>query len=188
MDATCVICMSKMSLETTCQLLSCKHEFHSKCIQTWLIHSEKGCPICRSLDTTCSHGTTIWDHDVDSVKSIVGDLVQSQLQQQTEYDIRIQDMKRTLHEFNFSLVSDPMPHVVSELPIGFWTQEDRNVLRVIGLSVLDSQRLYKIHQETEIQELEDAIIACQMNIDESMFVLFPLNVDYLFFFTQRDVI
>jgi hypothetical protein len=167
MDSTCVICMSKLTSEATCQLMSCKHEFHTSCIQTWLIHSNsnQGCPLCRSPDTICSHGTSLWDHDAVMVKTIVDDLVTSQSQQQTENEIRIQDMKRVLHAFKIALVSDfPLNLIMSELPIEFWTQEDRIAIRVIGSSVLDAQRLYQMHQENEIQELGNAIAACRMHL------------------------
>lgn len=41
----CTICLDEMS-EDDVRLKPCKHQFHRKCIQTWLNQSNE-CPVCR---------------------------------------------------------------------------------------------------------------------------------------------
>lgn len=41
-------------LSTQTCILQCNHEFHSECLQVWLIESST-CPTCRSERITCQH-------------------------------------------------------------------------------------------------------------------------------------
>ena len=45
----CSICLNKENKEI--MILNCNHNFHSDCLQKWLIRSKK-CPICRNEITT----------------------------------------------------------------------------------------------------------------------------------------
>jgi len=45
-DTECSICMSDIQSNELTRL-SCKHAFHTKCIQTWEAYSTR-CPLCRS--------------------------------------------------------------------------------------------------------------------------------------------
>lgn len=42
----CAICLS--SLEGEISTMSCKHSFHTECLNSWFQRSEKTCPLCRS--------------------------------------------------------------------------------------------------------------------------------------------
>jgi hypothetical protein len=57
---TCVICLEAIDRDTTtdvevCVLQSCKHMFHTGCIQCALVDTQC-CPLCRNEDTRCQHG------------------------------------------------------------------------------------------------------------------------------------
>jgi hypothetical protein len=43
---TCIICFELNSINNKCSILSCKHIYHSECINEWFDNSET-CPICR---------------------------------------------------------------------------------------------------------------------------------------------
>ena len=45
-DVTCNICLEGFVLGDILRILECKHEFHEKCILTWL-KSRNTCPVCR---------------------------------------------------------------------------------------------------------------------------------------------
>ena len=45
-DITCNICLEGFQLSNILRVLECKHEFHEKCIITWL-KSRNTCPVCR---------------------------------------------------------------------------------------------------------------------------------------------
>ena len=45
-DVTCNICLEGFVLGDILRILECKHEFHEKCIITWL-KSRNTCPVCR---------------------------------------------------------------------------------------------------------------------------------------------
>ena len=47
MSNECIICLDE--LETDIAVLSCKHEFHYKCIQSWIVQKKNYinfCPLC----------------------------------------------------------------------------------------------------------------------------------------------
>jgi hypothetical protein len=46
----CAICLDEFALEDQICTLPCSHEFHSKCVQEWLIKTWN-CPVCRSALT-----------------------------------------------------------------------------------------------------------------------------------------
>ena len=46
-DVVCTICMEEIKKNSVCKKIpKCGHEFHKKCIDTWLVES-KTCPNCR---------------------------------------------------------------------------------------------------------------------------------------------
>jgi len=45
-EELCSICFSEFELGNKIRKLPCSHEYHSKCIKTWLTN-EKTCPICK---------------------------------------------------------------------------------------------------------------------------------------------
>ena len=45
-DITCNICLESFTLGNILRVLECKHEFHEKCIITWLT-KRNTCPVCR---------------------------------------------------------------------------------------------------------------------------------------------
>ena len=44
----CAICLEEFGVGTTAVRVPCLHEFHPKCIQTWLLKNSS-CPVCRFL-------------------------------------------------------------------------------------------------------------------------------------------
>ncbi|KAL7115152.1 hypothetical protein ACP275_04G166900 [Erythranthe tilingii] len=49
--ADCAVCLSALNgeIKTGTRVLTCRHEFHSKCMERWLAvpHYKNTCPICR---------------------------------------------------------------------------------------------------------------------------------------------
>lgn len=50
----CVICLKTIPRTRSFCKLKCGHQYHSRCIQQWLIRKNR-CPICNSNETTCQH-------------------------------------------------------------------------------------------------------------------------------------
>ncbi|KAL7308110.1 hypothetical protein PS15m_012004 [Mucor circinelloides] len=46
-EEECIICLESYQEGDTIRRLPCKHEFHSTCVDTWLITRKKYCPICK---------------------------------------------------------------------------------------------------------------------------------------------
>ncbi|OAC97751.1 hypothetical protein MUCCIDRAFT_157588 [Mucor lusitanicus CBS 277.49] len=46
-EEECIICLETYQEGDTIRKLPCKHEFHSSCVDTWLITRKKYCPICK---------------------------------------------------------------------------------------------------------------------------------------------
>jgi len=60
-NESCVVCLDDFKLNTTVKLLNCRHAYHPRCIDIWLMQSDK-CPLCnadaiknkkRIYDTCC---------------------------------------------------------------------------------------------------------------------------------------
>lgn len=60
-NESCVVCLDDFELNTTVKLLNCRHAYHPRCIDIWLMQSDK-CPLCnadaiknkkRIYDTCC---------------------------------------------------------------------------------------------------------------------------------------
>ena len=45
----CTICYDKFEDDNLIRVLKCKHYFHNKCIEKWLIECENTCPICKKI-------------------------------------------------------------------------------------------------------------------------------------------
>ncbi|EOB14492.1 zinc finger domain containing protein [Nosema bombycis CQ1] len=43
----CPICLSKFKFNQLVRPLPCKHEFHTKCVDKWLLNTSNSCPVCR---------------------------------------------------------------------------------------------------------------------------------------------
>ena len=47
-ESTCIICMDNYKIGEFKRVLNCNHTFHKKCIDKWLLKSDKMlCPLCR---------------------------------------------------------------------------------------------------------------------------------------------
>ena len=46
-NCECSICMCEMEDTDKVRLLACKHAFHVKCIDPWILHCKSVCPLCR---------------------------------------------------------------------------------------------------------------------------------------------
>ncbi|RSM12617.1 hypothetical protein CEP52_002305 [Fusarium oligoseptatum] len=44
----CTICTEDFSAQEEVRILPCKHEFHTSCIDPWLVQQSTKCPLCRS--------------------------------------------------------------------------------------------------------------------------------------------
>lgn len=44
---TCTICMEKFKIGAKYKKLLCNHEYHSECVNEWLLRAKK-CPVCSS--------------------------------------------------------------------------------------------------------------------------------------------
>ena len=63
-ETNCSICLSQFENGDSVRKLPCGHEFHSSCIETWLLNHSRTCPCCR-LDL-CEHEEKIRAHQADS--------------------------------------------------------------------------------------------------------------------------
>lgn len=43
----CSICLDNIKKNDVLRVLNCRHEFHCKCVDKWLLTSSSCCPICR---------------------------------------------------------------------------------------------------------------------------------------------
>ncbi|KAJ3123044.1 hypothetical protein HK098_002264 [Nowakowskiella sp. JEL0407] len=43
----CIICLDEFKNGVKVKVLPCKHEFHVECIDRWLLHQKKTCPMCK---------------------------------------------------------------------------------------------------------------------------------------------
>jgi hypothetical protein len=132
-----------------------------------MVSPNQGCPTCRNLDTSCSHGC-IWDHNASIVETVVGDMIESQYQTQLETETILLDMVQTLVEYRYMIVSDVYPFsaiAMTMFPPDFWSSGRDNV-RDMGSSVLEAQRTRMLLQESTKQRMGDAILSCQIVIDE----------------------
>ncbi|ELQ76335.1 putative E3 ubiquitin ligase [Trachipleistophora hominis] len=46
-DEQCTICLQNYAKNDMIRELTCKHEFHCKCVDRWLLRSSDCCPVCR---------------------------------------------------------------------------------------------------------------------------------------------
>jgi len=42
----CLVCLEEWQDDSDCRVLSCKHVFHTSCIDHWIEHSSNTCPLC----------------------------------------------------------------------------------------------------------------------------------------------
>ena len=63
-ETDCSICLSQFENGDRVRKLPCGHEFHSSCIETWLLDHSRTCPCCR-LDL-CEHEEKIEARQADS--------------------------------------------------------------------------------------------------------------------------
>jgi len=43
----CPICLDDYQEDDLLRILPCKHEFHAACVDQWLIHRKRYCPLCK---------------------------------------------------------------------------------------------------------------------------------------------
>lgn len=68
----CAVCLDPIDLTEgakVCVLTSCKHAFHSTCLNKWLV-SSRTCPVCRSNDVVCQHKSMV-GHGPETMAAVI---------------------------------------------------------------------------------------------------------------------
>jgi hypothetical protein len=107
----CTICLCGLSDhdDEVCELVPCKHRFHTKCIQTWLVQSQT-CPTCRTTTSLCNHGD-VWSHPKHIIKTIIDPVIVSYKRQLSDNVLEMKEMndmimalRMQIDEHNYSSV------------------------------------------------------------------------------------
>jgi len=75
-ERECSVCLSQFEAGDRVRTLPCKHEFHSSCIDRWLLSMNRTCPCCRLdiSDHACKERAMGTDNDVSAGEGARSDL------------------------------------------------------------------------------------------------------------------
>jgi len=100
-NESCCICCDELQDGRQLCVLPCSHQYHSVCIQQWLV-TNSVCPICRSSNVQCGHGGSE-PHDSETLEAVIAYLKRCLAEQQSQLSLLSNELTATQMQLSETL-------------------------------------------------------------------------------------